>query len=62
MKMRPGAVHGLENIKHMAAEMLCSLPTGVAVVRTIKNGSIEGAVVRVPYRACVPVSEITIRC
>jgi hypothetical protein len=41
----------------MAAEMLCSLPTGVAIVRTVKDGRIEGAVVRVPYRECAPVSD-----
>lgn len=57
LKNRPSAVHSLENVKHMAAEMLCSLPTGVAVVRTLRNGTIEGAVVRVPYRSCNPVSD-----
>ena len=57
LKKRPSAVHSLENVKHMAAEMLCSLPTGVAVVRTIQNGSIEGAIIRVPYRGCPPVSD-----
>jgi hypothetical protein len=57
LKRRPSAVHSLENVKHMAAEMLCSLPTGVAVVRTLQNGTIEGAVVQVPYRGCAPVSD-----
>ena len=57
MKVRPTAVHSLQNVTHMAAEMLCSLPTGVAVVRTIQNGSIEGAIIRVPYRECLPVSD-----
>jgi hypothetical protein len=57
LKKRPSAVHSLENVKHMAAEMLCSLPTGVAVVRTIQHGSIEGAIVRIPYRACEPVTD-----
>ena len=41
----------------MQAERLCTLPTGVAVVRTIKDGKIEGAIVRVPERACRPVSD-----
>jgi hypothetical protein len=41
----------------MAADMLCSLPTGVAVVRTIQNGAIEGAIVRVPYRECESISD-----
>jgi hypothetical protein len=57
LKKRPSAVHSLENVTHMAAEMLCSLPTGVAIVRTVKDGRIEGAVVRVPYRECAPVSD-----
>ena len=57
LKKRPSAVHSLENVKHMAAAMLCSLPTGVAVVRTIQNSTIEGAIVQVPYRECGPVSD-----
>ena len=57
LKKRPSAVHSLENVKHMAAEMLCSMPTGVAVVRTIQNGTIEGAIVTVPYRECPSVSD-----
>jgi len=57
LKKRPSAVHSLENVKYMAAAMLCSLPTGVAVVRTIQNGTIEGAIVQVPYRECGPVSD-----
>lgn len=57
LRERPTAVHSLQNVTHMAAEMLCSLPTGVAVVRTINNGSIEGALVRVPERPCLPVSD-----
>jgi hypothetical protein len=57
LKLRPSAIHSLQNVTHMAAEMLCSLPTGVAVVRTIKDGRIEGAIVRVPFRDCPPVSD-----
>jgi hypothetical protein len=57
LKDMPGGVHNLENIRHMAAEMLCTLPDGVAVVRTVRDGRIEGAVVRVPHRRCAPVSD-----
>ncbi len=57
LKNLPSAVHNLESVRHMAAEMLCSLATGTCVVRTIKNGKIEGAVVRIPDRSCPPVSD-----
>lgn len=57
LKDMPGAVHSLENVRHKAAEVLCSLPDGVAVVRTVRDGRIEGAVVKVPYRSCAPVSD-----
>ena len=33
------------------------LPTGVAIVRTIQSGTIEGAIVKVPYHECQPVSD-----
>jgi hypothetical protein len=57
LKELPGGVHSLENLKHKGAEMLCTLPDGVAVVRTVRDGRIEGAVVRIPYRRCAPVSD-----
>jgi hypothetical protein len=57
LKNMPGGVHSLENVQHMAGEMLCTLPTGVAVVRTIKDGKLEGAIVRVPERAGPPISD-----
>jgi hypothetical protein len=53
----PTAVHSLQNVTHLSAELLCSLPTGTCIVRTIRDGRIEGAVVRVPERACPPVSD-----
>ena len=57
LKDMPGAVHSLENVRHKAAEVLCTLPDGVAVVRTVRDGRLEGAVVKVPYRSCAPVSD-----
>lgn len=57
LKDMPGAVHSLENLRHLGAERLCALPVGVAVVRTIRDGKLEGAIVRIPYRACEPVSD-----
>lgn len=57
LKDMPGAVHSLENVRHKAAELLCSLPDGLAIVRTTRNGRIEGAVVKVPYRSCAPISD-----
>jgi hypothetical protein len=57
LKDMPGAVHSLENVRHKAAELLCSLPDGVAVVRTVRAGRLEGAVVKVPYRSCAPISD-----
>jgi hypothetical protein len=57
LRLKPTAVHSLQNVTHMAAETLCSLPTGVAVVRTVGTGGIEGAVVRVPERPCPSVSD-----
>lgn len=53
----PVAVHSLENVKHYAGELLCSLPTGTCVVRTVEGGRIEGAIVRVPERPCAPVDD-----
>lgn len=57
MADRPSSVHPLENVKHQAAELLCSLPTGTCVVRCLRNGSIEGAIVQVPERRCAPVDD-----
>ena len=57
LKDMVGAVHSLENVRHKAAELLCSLPDGVAVVRTVRDGRLDGAVVKVPYRSCAPVSD-----
>ena len=57
LKNMAGAVHSLENVRHKAAELLCSLPDGVAVVRTVRDGRLDGAVVNVPYRSCAPVSD-----
>jgi hypothetical protein len=48
MEDRPGAVHSLQNVTHQAAELLCSLPTGTAVVRVVIGGSIQHALVQVP--------------
>jgi hypothetical protein len=57
MEKRPHAIHSLQNVTHMAAEKLCTLPTGVAVVRTLKNGKVEGAIVKVPERPSPPVTD-----
>ncbi len=57
LKDLPSAVHSLDNVTFKAAEMLCSLPTGTAVVRTVMNGTIEGAVIRVPLRMARSVSQ-----
>lgn len=57
LKVLPTSVHDLQKVTHMAAEMLCSLPTGVAVVRTISDGRVEHAIVRTPERAAASVSD-----
>jgi Helicase HerA, central domain len=53
----PSAVHSLENAKHQAAEYLCALPTGTCVVRSVRSGSIEGAIVQVPERRCAAIDD-----
>jgi hypothetical protein len=53
----PAAVHSLQNVKHQAAELLIALPTGTCVVRTLRDGRIEGAIVRVPERVSLPVDD-----
>jgi hypothetical protein len=44
---RDTAVHGLDKVQYLAGQALCGLPTGAAVVRTIADGRIEGAMVKI---------------
>lgn len=43
----PGSVHSLENVRHMAAQVLCNLPTGRAVVSFVDAGGMRRAALTV---------------
>jgi hypothetical protein len=44
----PTTVHSLENVKHMAAELISKLPTGTVIVKALVNGKVESGLLRVP--------------
>ncbi|QWG14283.1 DUF87 domain-containing protein [Bradyrhizobium sediminis] len=57
LEVRPTSVHSLPNVTYMAARTLCTLPTGVAVVRTIRGNRVDAAVVLMPERRSPPVTD-----
>jgi hypothetical protein len=50
MAMRASAVHGKENVLYKAAQMLRSLPTGMAFINFVDHTGMNSAVLRVPQR------------
>jgi hypothetical protein len=46
---RPGAVHSMENVVHIAAEAINHLQTGYAIVKAMVGNRIEQALIRIPW-------------
>jgi hypothetical protein len=44
---RPSAVHSLENVRYMGAQILCSLPTGRAAISFVHDGGMKRASLKV---------------
>jgi hypothetical protein len=59
MALRPGGVHSKENILYQAAQMLRSLPTGRCVINYVGPNGLETAMLKIPYRETVPLSDET---
>jgi hypothetical protein len=57
MDMRAGGVHSKENMLYKAAQMLRSLPTGRCVISYAGGSGLETAMLKVPYRQTIPLSE-----
>ena len=57
MALRPGGVHSKENMLYQAAQMLRSLPTGQCVINYVGPNGLETAMLKIPYRATVPLSD-----
>jgi hypothetical protein len=57
MALRPGGVHSKENVLYQAAQMLRSLPTGRCVISYVGPHGLETAMLKIPYRATVPLSD-----
>jgi hypothetical protein len=57
MALRPGGVHSKENMLYQAAQMLRSLPTGQCVISYVGPSGLETAMLKIPYRLSVPLSD-----
>lgn len=57
MALRPGGVHSKENMLYQAAQMLRSLPTGRCVINYVGPNGLETAMLKIPFRATVPLSD-----
>jgi hypothetical protein len=57
MELRPGAVHSKENMLYKAAQALRSLPTGRCVISYMGPNGLETAMLKIPYRGGVPLSD-----
>jgi hypothetical protein len=57
MELRPGAVHSKENMLYKAAQALRSLPTGRCVISYVGPNGLETALLKIPYRPSVPLSD-----
>jgi Helicase HerA, central domain/Type IV secretion-system coupling protein DNA-binding domain len=57
MALRPGGVHSKENMLYQAAQMLRSLPTGQCVISYVGPSGLETAMLKIPYRPVVPLSD-----
>jgi hypothetical protein len=55
--LRPGSVHSKENMLYQAAQMLRSLPTGQCVISYSGPNGLETAMLKIPYRPAVPLSD-----
>jgi hypothetical protein len=57
MALRPGSVHSKENMLYQAAQMLRSLPTGQCVISYSGPNGLETAMLKIPYRPAIPLSD-----
>ncbi len=57
MALRPGGVHSKENMLYQAAQILRSLPTGQCIINYVGPNGLETAMVKIPYRASIPLSD-----